>query len=517
MAVTETNSEILKKDNKSSKKKTSAPATAFSFKEKAVLESGSYSVALPDDFSYKKEYGIPAVQGQEIVDFIAWSPASAPVEKWEDSRIAISAAGKSEDIRYALKDGIEAFKAAFEALPGIKENSRETECYREEDGQKVYCYIRRKINGKRTSFCCIAGDGAELRQFTIRFNTGLSKEKMERSVLEWLKKVEIKAALEPAAEEAQPEAEIAETVVEQPEIVEPQPEIVEPAPEPDPQQLLIDSLKRKLVEADAELVWYKNKRAEAAKKLEEAERAYSRLLSDKLIEEESTKLQIRSIEAKAAEKENAIAELKRRRRDLRAQKEEYRKDISNLEPERKAKSKEIDMERKALEEKLNLLADEKAEIQEEKADKKSKLQGVFLFKKKKQQEYNEVKSRLKEKNSEISACDEEIESLNAKVAELKANTEKERDRLNGEIKRLEFEEKEVHREITGGEEELKKIAKEKTMLQEKIRDYQLSKANAAKEMTECKRQYDVCDADVCRYEADRKRIVEELQNNGVYL
>lgn len=488
MAVTETNSEILKKDNKSSKKKTSAPATAFSFKEKAVLESGSYSVELPDDFSYKKEYGIPAGQGQEIVDFIAWSPASVPVEKWEDSRIAISAAGKSEDIRYALKDGIEAFKAAFEALPGIKENSRETECYREEDGQKVYCYIRRKINGKRTSFCCIAGDGAELRQFTIRFNTGLSKEKMERSVLEWLKKVEIKAALEPA-----------------------------PEPEPDPQQLLIDSLKRKLVEADAELVWYKNKRAEAAKKLEEAERAYSRLLSDKLIEEESTKLQIRSIEAKAAEKENAIAELKRRRRDLRAQKEEYRKDISNLEPERKAKSKEIDMERKALEEKLNLLADEKAEIQEEKADKKSKLQGVFLFKKKKQQEYNEVKSRLKEKNSEISACDEEIESLNAKVAELKANTEKERDRLNGEIKRLEFEEKEVHREITGGEEELKKIAKEKTVLQEKIRDYQLSKANAAKEMTECKRQYDVCDADVCRYEADRKRIVEELQNNGVYL
>ena len=496
MTASGTDSALKKAESKTVKKKTATPGTAFTFKENRAFGLDLYSVAIPDGFSYTEgENGAEP----ENAALIAWTPDTVTAEKWESGRITINTVASGKENSCPFSEAFGVFKAEVEADPGVKDNSKEIDCYQEDDGQFLYGYVRSKINGRRTVFHCVAGVEGKLKRFRLCFNTGLSQEKMERSAVEWIHKIQIResdpVSEVPAVENAS--APVTETVA---------------APEPpvDPRQEKLEAKRLELSKVDETLAGYIAKNEEAALQVEEAEKAYSRLLSDQLIEEESTKLQIRSLEAKSADIESVIADLKRRRRDVRTQKEEYRKTISNLEPERRAKSNEIARERKALEERLNLLADEKAEIQEEKADKKSKLQSVFLFKKKKQQEYDEVKSRLKEKNSEISACDEEIENLNARVMELKKNADKERVRLNKEIAVLDEQEKELRKSITAEEESIKKISKEISVLQEKIKNYKLSITNAANDLAECKKQCDLYGENISICRASRELILREI-------
>ena len=504
MSAGETNSGSNNTENKTAKKRTAAPGTAFTFKGKRLLALDTYSVAIPDGFSYEENLKYSAGSYGETSGFAAWNPGFLDADKWETGKITINAFPVSLGQPDTLTGCFEAFRESVESSADVKGKSKELVAFKEDNEEHLFGYIRQKINGKRTAFYCIAGVLGNLHQFRICFNTAVSQEKMERSVLEWLHKIQItgesglkEATAEPVAE---PVSGLeSETVPEQ---------IQEPVT--DPGQLALDNKKKELAAIDNELALYTAKRDEAAKLLEAAEKAYSGLLSDKLIEEESTKLQIRGVETRKADKEKEIAEIKRRRREIRAEKEELKKEIGELEPRRKAQSNAINEERRALEDKLNLLADEKAEIQEEKADKKSKLQSVFLFKKKKQLEYNEVKSRLKEKNSEISAIDEELDNLEAKVTELKENTKKERSRLNEEIARLDLEEKELRKAVTAEEENLKKFAKEEAVLQEKIKDYKQSITNAANEMMECKKQYDQYHESVRECEAKKELILKEI-------
>ncbi len=485
-----------------------AALTAFTFKGKRSLELDTYSVAIPDGFSYEENLEYSAGSYGESAGFAAWNPGFLDIDKWETGKITINAFTVSLGQYNTLGECFDAFKESIESSAEVKGKSKETGSFKEGDEEHLFGYIRQKINGKRTAFYCVAGVLGNLHYFRICFNTGVSQEKMERSVLEWLHKVQIKGKSVPQEGSQEPAPE---PVPEQ--ISEPVTETVpEPAPEPapDPAQLALDNKKKELAVIDNDLASYRAKRDEAAKLLEAAEKAYSALLSDKLIEEESTKLQIRGVETRTADKEKEISELKRRRREIRAQREELKKEISELEPRRKAQSYAINEERRALEDKLNLLVDEKAEIQEEKADKKTKLQSVFLFKKKKQLEYNEVKSRLKEKNSEISAVDEELDNLEAKVTELKENTKRERTRLNEEIAKLDLEEKELRKTITAEEENLKRFGKEAAVLQEKIKDYKQSITNAANEMMECKKQYDQYHESVRDYENKREQILKEI-------
>ena len=465
-----------------------AALTAFTFKGKRSLELDTYSVAIPDGFSYEENLEYSAGSYGESAGFAAWNPGFLDIDKWETGKITINAFTVSLGQYNTLGECFDAFKESIESSAEVKGKSKEISSFKEGDEEHLFGYIRQKINGKRTAFYCVAGVLGNLHYFRICFNTGVSQEKMERSVLEWLHKVQIidRSASQEVSQEPEPE------------------------PVTDPAQLALDNKKKELAVIDNDLASYRAKRDEAAKLLEAAEKAYSALLSDKLIEEESTKLQIRGVETRTADKEKEISELKRRRREIRTQREELKKEISELEPRRKAQSYAINEERRALEDKLNLLVDEKAEIQEEKADKKTKLQSVFLFKKKKQLEYNEVKSRLKEKNSEISAVDEELDNLDAKVTELKENTKRERTRLNEEIAKLDLEEKELRKTITAEEENLKKFGKEAAVLQEKIKDYKQSITNAANEMMEYKKQYDQYHESVRDYETKREQILKEI-------
>ncbi len=465
-----------------------AALTAFTFKGKRSLELDTYSVAIPDGFSYEENLEYSAGAYGESAGFAAWNPGFLDIDKWETGKITINAFTVSIGQYNTLGECFDAFKESIESSAEVKGKSKETGSFKEGDEEHLFGYIRQKINGKRTAFYCVAGVLGNLHYFRICFNTGVSQEKMERSVLEWLHKVQII------------DRSVPQEVAQEPE----------PEPVTDPAQLALDNKKKELAVIDNDLASYRAKRDEAAKLLEAAEKAYSALLSDKLIEEESTKLQIRGVETRTADKEKEISELKRRRREIRTQREELKKEISELEPRRKAQSYAINEERRALEDKLNLLVDEKAEIQEEKADKKTKLQSVFLFKKKKQLEYNEVKSRLKEKNSEISAVDEELDNLDAKVTELKENTKRERTRLNEEIAKLDLEEKELRKTITAEEENLKKFGKEAAVLQEKIKDYKQSITNAANEMMEYKKQYDQYHESVRDYENKREQILKEI-------
>ena len=606
-----------KTGNKTVKKKATIPGIAFSFKEDRIYGFDTYSVAIPDGFSYTEGFKPESASDNETFALIAWTPDTIQLEKWESGRITINTASSGKENACPISEAFEVFRAEIEAEPGVKEKCKEIEPYKEEDGRFLYGYVRCKINGRRTAFQCIAGVEGQLHRFRISFNTGLAQEKMVRTVVDWLHRVQLNEAESaagttenttgvaavgiqentapaPAVETAEntaagttedttgvaavgiqenaatvsavetaeniaagtaenaaagtseniasvssaetPENTVAETITSAVTSIvnttEAAAGTVEnaaagasenaatvaatvtaeiPAPATDPRLEALETKRQELSEVDEALAGYNTKREEAARQVEEAEKAYSRLLSDQLIEEESTKLQIRSLEAKSADMEGVITELKRKRRDVREKKEEYRKTISNLEPERRAKSNEIARERKALEDKLNLLADEKAEIQEEKADKKSKLQSVFLFKKKKQQEYDEVKSRLKEKNSEISACDEEIENLNVRVMELKRNADKERVRLNKEISLLDEQEKELRKSITAEEEAVKKIAKEVSVLQEKIKNYKLSITNAANDLAECKKQCEIFGENISICLARREHILREIE------
>ena len=501
MTASGTDSALNKAENKTVKKKTTTPGIAFSFKEDRIYGVGSYSVAIPDGFSYTEGYKPETGSDAEAVALAAWTPDTVALEKWESGRITINTAASGRENAVPLSEAFEVFRAEVEAEPGVKENCKEIEPYKDEEGGFLYGYVRCKINGRRTVFQCVAGTEGQLHRFRMCFNTGLAQEKMQRSVVEWLHRIQLNENAENTTTETVAEA-VTEVVTERVNV---------PEPVTDPRKEALEAKKQELATVDEALAGYNAKREEAALQVEEAEKAYSRLLSDQLIEEESTKLQIRSLEAKSADIEGVIAELKRKRREVREQKEEYRKTISNLEPERRAKSNEIARERKALEDRLNLLADEKAEIQEEKADKKSKLQSVFLFKKKKQQEYDEVKSRLKEKNSEISACDEEIENLNVRVMELKKNADKERVRLNKEISLLDEQEKELRKSITTEEESVKKISKEVSVLQEKIKNYKLSITNAANDLAECKKQSELCGENVSICLARREHILQEIK------
>ncbi len=453
MTATGNDPATKKADSKTTKKKTAA-TTAFAFNEDRRLQLDTYSVAVPDGFSCGEGLADADDPAAGNVEFALWTPDTLPAEKREEGRIVISASSDIRDIKSVLD---------------------EPDSHIEEDGRFTYCYAGHKINGRRTDFYCIAGCGDDLRRFRIRFNTGISREKMERSVLEWLKRLELNERVT------------------------------------DPGQLELEAKKKELAAVDEVLNEYRDKREEAARQLEAAEKAYSKLLSERLIEEESTKLQIRSLENKSADKERLIADLKNKRREAREKRDDYKKKIGALEPGARAQKKALALERKALEEKRNLLEDEKAEIQEEKADKKTKLQGGFLFKKKKQLEYDAVKSRLKEKNSEISACDEGIEDLDARAAELKDNMDKERVRLRDEIARLDNREKEIRRSIGAEEEAIKKIARDISDMQERIKDYKSGITNAANEMAECKKKFDEYSEGVSGQEAKRKLISDEIR------
>lgn len=307
---------------------------------------------------------------------------------------------------------------------------------------------------------------------------------------------------QPIAAEFQPEA-----------IAEPQPIATEfqqeSAAEPEPDRL--SQLKEALAVAEQEWKDCVQRREETARKLEEAEKACVRMLTDKLIEEESYKLQINNRKAELNSREELIEQLENGIKDLKQKREGYKASLKQIRENCRVRSEALSNQRVEMVKSLFELNSEMSGIREEKNDKKNKLKSAFLFKKKKQQEYDEAKKRLNEKDSEINAIDRDIKDLDDRLEALKDNTENEIKNLKEEISRVAESEHELQRRVMETKEEIKVLKEGLKSLEEQIKNYEQSHANDEKERDRYRKQYAYYDTLLKDKTFRRDALLRELQ------
>ena len=268
--------------------------------------------------------------------------------------------------------------------------------------------------------------------------------------------------------------------------------------------------ERELAETDAEWKESEIKREELALKLEEAEKASIKLLTEKMIEEESYKLQINNKRTELKNLEEQVVQLDTERKEIKSKKEKYKSDIKEIRSDCRKKSEELSKERVKLVKSLFELNSEISGIREEKDEKKNKLKSAFLFKKKKRQEYDEAKKRLNEKDSEISACDQDIKELDDKIEEIKDNTENEINRIKDEISLMSEKERGLQLALNNARDDIKKHKEGLTSLEEQIKNYDLRHADDGKELAEFKQQYDFFDELVNKKATRREELQKEI-------
>ncbi len=272
-------------------------------------------------------------------------------------------------------------------------------------------------------------------------------------------------------------------------------------------------IEKELAAAEDALIEQKQKKELAEQRLEEAEKAYSKLLSEKLIEKESMKLCIQSIKTEIENKNVLMADLDRQIKALCDKKDEYKKKIESVKADNREQRKAKAAERKAIEDRIDYIRKEISGILEEKYDKKTKLESAFLFKRKKQQEYDDVKKRLKEKENEISDCNAEIEQVEEQVEEIKRNTEKEIDKIKGEMSALEERKKELRNAIADAQEAIKNYKEEENTLEERRRHYKPDMSGAEAVIAECKQELAICEEEVKKAEERKKQIQQEFDGS----
>ena len=273
----------------------------------------------------------------------------------------------------------------------------------------------------------------------------------------------------------------------------------------------LSQLKEALAVAEQEWKDCVQRREETARKLEEAEKACVRMLTDKLIEEESYKLQINNRKAELNSREELIEQLENGIKDLKQKREGYKASLKQIRENCRVRSEAMSMQRVELVKNLFELNSEMSGIREEKNDKKNKLKSAFLFKKKKQQEYDEAKKRLNEKDSEINAIDRDIKDLDDRLEALKDNTENEIKNLKEEISRVAESEHELQRRVVETKEEIKVIKEGLSSLEEQIKNYEQSHANDEKERDRYRKQYAYYDTLLKDKTFRRDSLLRELQ------
>ncbi len=273
----------------------------------------------------------------------------------------------------------------------------------------------------------------------------------------------------------------------------------------------LSQLKVALAVAEQEWKDCVQRREETAHKLEEAEKACVRMLTDKLIEEESYKLQINNRKAELNSREELIEQLENGIKDLKQKREGYKASLKQIRENCRVRSEAMSRQRVELVKNLFELNSEMSGIREEKNDKKNKLKSAFLFKKKKQQEYDEAKKRLNEKDSEINAIDRDIKDLDDRLETLKDNTENEIKNLKEEISRVAESEHELQRRVVETKEEIKVIKEGLSSLEEQIKNYEQSHANDEKERDRYRKQYAYYDTLLKDKTFRRDSLLRELQ------
>jgi len=273
----------------------------------------------------------------------------------------------------------------------------------------------------------------------------------------------------------------------------------------------LSQLKEALAVAEQEWKDCVQRREETARKLEEAEKACVRMLTDKLIEEESYKLQINNRKSELNSREELIEQLENGIKDLKQKREGYKASLKQIRENCRVRSEAMSMQRVELVKNLFELNSEMSGIREEKNDKKNKLKSAFLFKKKKQQEYDEAKKRLNEKDSEINAIDRDIKDLDDRLETLKDNTENEIKNLKEEISRVAESEHELQRRVVETKEEIKVIKEGLSSLEEQIKNYEQSHANDEKERDRYRKQYAYYDTLLKDKTFRRDSLLKELQ------
>ena len=273
----------------------------------------------------------------------------------------------------------------------------------------------------------------------------------------------------------------------------------------------LSQLKEALAVAEQEWKDCVQRREETAHKLEEAEKACVRMLTDKLIEEESYKLQINNRKAELNSREELIEQLENGIKDLKQKREGYKASLKQIRENCRVRSEAMSKQRVELVKNLFELNSEMSGIREEKNDKKNKLKSAFLFKKKKQQEYDEAKKRLNEKDSEINAIDRDIKDLDDRLETLKDNTENEIKNLKEEISRVAESEHELQRRVVETKEEIKVIKEGLSSLEEQIKNYEQSHANDEKERDRYRKQYAYYDTLLKDKTFRRDSLLRELQ------
>ena len=273
----------------------------------------------------------------------------------------------------------------------------------------------------------------------------------------------------------------------------------------------LSQLKEALAVAEQEWKDCVQRREETARRLEEAEKACVRMLTDKLIEEESYKLQINNRKAELNSREELIEQLENGIKDLKQKREGYKASLKQIRENCRVRSEAMSKQRVELVKNLFELNSEMSGIREEKNDKKNKLKSAFLFKKKKQQEYDEAKKRLNEKDSEIKAIDRDIKDLDDRLETLKDNTENEIKNLKEEISRVAESEHELQRRVVEAKEEIKVIKEGLSSLEEQIKNYEQSHANDEKERDRYRKQYAYYDTLLKDKTFRRDSLLRELQ------